>query len=114
MKIYRLKGNKRSLCYIFYLYKKGYESKSKIDQYLKYLKNSNLPNIKEEKLRLLHNQITVQEVSEAINQAKTSKSPGLSVLSAKYYKKLSEQLVIPLKDTMNEILRSGEIPESWK
>uniref|UniRef100_A0A670HVE9 Reverse transcriptase domain-containing protein n=1 Tax=Podarcis muralis TaxID=64176 RepID=A0A670HVE9_PODMU len=45
---------------------------------------------------------------------KLGKAPGPDGLSAKYYKVLGNELLTALADTMNNILRGGKIPDSWR
>uniref|UniRef100_A0A670HZZ0 Reverse transcriptase domain-containing protein n=1 Tax=Podarcis muralis TaxID=64176 RepID=A0A670HZZ0_PODMU len=45
---------------------------------------------------------------------KLGKTPGPDGLSAKYYKVLGNQLAPALCEVMNDILKDGKIPESWR
>uniref|UniRef100_A0A670I8A5 Reverse transcriptase domain-containing protein n=1 Tax=Podarcis muralis TaxID=64176 RepID=A0A670I8A5_PODMU len=93
------------------LYKKGEEDTTQIDRYLKRHKGK---TITEEERAQLNKPISIEEVQNAIKKMKIGKAPGPDGLSAKYYKVLGNQLLPTLCDTMNNILRGGKIPESWR
>uniref|UniRef100_A0A670IGS1 Reverse transcriptase domain-containing protein n=1 Tax=Podarcis muralis TaxID=64176 RepID=A0A670IGS1_PODMU len=93
------------------LYKK---EKEDITQIEKYLENYRGRNITEEERTRLNNPITTEEIQGAIRKMKLGKAPGPDGLSAKYYKVLESQLTPILRDTMNNILRGGKVPETWK
>lgn len=45
---------------------------------------------------------------------KIGKTPRPDGISAKYYKTLSDQITPVLCEVMNNILKEGEIPGTWK
>uniref|UniRef100_A0A670ITK0 Reverse transcriptase domain-containing protein n=1 Tax=Podarcis muralis TaxID=64176 RepID=A0A670ITK0_PODMU len=93
------------------LYKKGEEDLTQIE---KYLERSTGKTVTEEERTQLNRPISLEETERAIKKMKLGKAPGPDGLSAKYYKVLGDQLVQTLCDTMNNILRGGKVPESWK
>ncbi|CAI5787440.1 Hypothetical predicted protein [Podarcis lilfordi] len=58
--------------------------------------------------------IEIEEIEETIKDLKRGKAPGPDGFTAGYYKEMKSILVNPLKETMNNILSKGEIPETWK
>uniref|UniRef100_A0A670ILN7 Reverse transcriptase domain-containing protein n=1 Tax=Podarcis muralis TaxID=64176 RepID=A0A670ILN7_PODMU len=93
------------------LYKKDEEELTHIERYLENCKGKTITD--EEKLQL-NRPINIEEIQCAIKKMKLGKAPGPDGLSAKYYKVLGNQLSAALCDTMNNILRGGKIPESWR
>uniref|UniRef100_A0A670JNS3 Reverse transcriptase domain-containing protein n=1 Tax=Podarcis muralis TaxID=64176 RepID=A0A670JNS3_PODMU len=93
------------------LYKKGEEDSTQIE---KYLERCIGKTVTEEERIQLNRPISIEEIESAIKKMKLGKAPGPDGLSAKYYKVLGDQLVQILCDTMNNILRGGKIPESWR
>uniref|UniRef100_A0A670IIA8 Reverse transcriptase domain-containing protein n=1 Tax=Podarcis muralis TaxID=64176 RepID=A0A670IIA8_PODMU len=93
------------------LYKRGEEDTTQIERYLKRHKGK---TITEEERLQLNKPISIEEVQNAIKKMKIGKAPGPDGLSAKYYKVLGNQLSPALCDTMNNILKGGKIPESWR
>uniref|UniRef100_A0A670J4J4 Reverse transcriptase domain-containing protein n=1 Tax=Podarcis muralis TaxID=64176 RepID=A0A670J4J4_PODMU len=53
-------------------------------------------------------------IKKAIKKMKNGKVPGPDGLSAKYYKTLSNQISPVLGEVMNNILKEGRIPNTWK
>uniref|UniRef100_A0A670HYC8 Reverse transcriptase domain-containing protein n=1 Tax=Podarcis muralis TaxID=64176 RepID=A0A670HYC8_PODMU len=93
------------------LYKKGKEDPIQIERYLE---NCEGRTITEEEKHQLNKPISLEEVRNAMKKMKLGKAPGPDGLPAKYYKVLGNQLSNTLCDTMNNILRGGKIPESWR
>uniref|UniRef100_A0A670IB05 Reverse transcriptase domain-containing protein n=1 Tax=Podarcis muralis TaxID=64176 RepID=A0A670IB05_PODMU len=93
------------------LYKKGEEDPTKIE---KYLENCKGKTITEEERLQLNRPINIEEIQNAMKKMKLGKAPGPDGLPAKYYKVLGSQLSTVLGDTMNNIIRGGKIPDSWR
>uniref|UniRef100_A0A670J9P8 Reverse transcriptase domain-containing protein n=1 Tax=Podarcis muralis TaxID=64176 RepID=A0A670J9P8_PODMU len=47
-------------------------------------------------------------------ETQRGKAPGPDGFTASYYKEMKSVLLNPLKEIMNNVLRKGEIPETWK
>uniref|UniRef100_A0A803TJL4 Reverse transcriptase domain-containing protein n=1 Tax=Anolis carolinensis TaxID=28377 RepID=A0A803TJL4_ANOCA len=93
------------------LYKNTQIDTKKIDQYLADMKVSKLS----ESMKLdLDRQITWEELNSAIDKAKLNKTPGPDGFSALFYKLYKEELGPLLLSTMNQVLLTGEMPESWE
>lgn len=73
-----------------------------------YLNNCNICKVAKEDLRNLTAPISMSELQLAINRLKTGKASG--GLTAIYYLKNQNALIEALKDTMNRILVTGEVP----
>lgn len=58
----------------------------------------------------LNRPVTMMELQQVINQMKLGKTQGQDGLPAKY----QDCLMQPLKDTMSRILKTGNIPDTWK
>uniref|UniRef100_A0A670JHA3 Reverse transcriptase domain-containing protein n=1 Tax=Podarcis muralis TaxID=64176 RepID=A0A670JHA3_PODMU len=80
----------------------------------KYLEENRISSLSEEERNLLNKPIKAEEIQEAIKRMKLGKAPGPDGLSAKYYKVLDELVTPVLCEVMNEILRGGGMPASWK
>ena len=61
-------------------------------------------------------EITVEDVKKQINKMKTGKASGPDEVKVELYKCLCEDddLVLMLKELLNEVLTTGIIPEEWK
>ena len=98
----------------FKFYENLYKSKeTKVDDIKKYLNECDLPVLTREQVGILNAPISVFEVKQVINQAKSGKSPGPDGLTALVYKSFKELLIYPLKEVMNNVLQQGKIPDSW-
>lgn len=93
------------------LYEKGSENSAEIKNYLD---RNEVKYISEEDRLQLNEEITVNEIKEAISRMKIGKAPGPDGLSIKYYKILEEYLAPVLKDVFNNIFQGGKAPASWK
>lgn len=99
------------LDYYTRLYQKQQIPENKIDEYIK---KCNLEKLTEEDKEFTNNEITIQEIKEAIKRLKTGKTPGNDGFTAEYYKKFQEYLIDPLKNLFNSILQGADIPQSWR
>lgn len=93
------------------LYKRGEETEQEIDQFLQ---KHHLEQIVEDERAALEEKITQEEIKKAIKKMKAEKAPGPDGLPAKYYKILINQISPVLGEVMNNILREGKIPNTWK
>uniref|UniRef100_A0A670I6B9 Reverse transcriptase domain-containing protein n=1 Tax=Podarcis muralis TaxID=64176 RepID=A0A670I6B9_PODMU len=93
------------------LYKRGKETKQEIEHFLQ---EHHLKQIPKEEKEILDQKITQEEIKKAIKKMKNGKVPGPDGLSAKYYKTLSNQISPVLGEVMNNILKEGRIPNTWK
>lgn len=58
--------------------------------------------------------ISSTEIQNVIGNANLGKAPGPDRFSAKYFKTFKEELILILQILINEIIRTEEIPSSWK
>uniref|UniRef100_A0A670K2B4 Reverse transcriptase domain-containing protein n=1 Tax=Podarcis muralis TaxID=64176 RepID=A0A670K2B4_PODMU len=97
------------------LYNRGKETEKEIDQYLQ---KHHLKQIAKEEKEALDQKITQEEIKKAIGKMKAGKAPGPDGLPAKYYKTLINQIAPVLGEVMNNILnnilKEGRIPKTWK
>uniref|UniRef100_A0A670II65 Reverse transcriptase domain-containing protein n=1 Tax=Podarcis muralis TaxID=64176 RepID=A0A670II65_PODMU len=93
------------------LYKRGKETKQEIEHFLQ---EHHLKQIPKEEKEILDQKITQEEIKKANKKMKNGKVPGPDGLSAKYYKTLSNQISPVLGEVMNNILKEGRIPNTWK
>uniref|UniRef100_A0A670K5V5 Reverse transcriptase domain-containing protein n=1 Tax=Podarcis muralis TaxID=64176 RepID=A0A670K5V5_PODMU len=80
----------------------------------RFLKDKMVQKIPIEKRQQLNTPIETEEIEEVIKEFKRGKAPGPDGFTAGYYKEMKSILVEPLKEIMNNTLRRGEIPETWK
>ena len=58
--------------------------------------------------------IKIEEVEEAIAKAKSGKCPGADGIPIEFYKKYSKLLAPFITKLFNNIIDTGEVPESWE
>uniref|UniRef100_A0A670IED3 Reverse transcriptase domain-containing protein n=1 Tax=Podarcis muralis TaxID=64176 RepID=A0A670IED3_PODMU len=80
----------------------------------RFLKDKEVQKIPIDKKRRLNTPIEKEEIEDVIKELKRGKAPGPDGFTVGYYKEMKSILVSPLKETMNNILKKGEIPETWK
>uniref|UniRef100_A0A670IWQ4 Reverse transcriptase domain-containing protein n=1 Tax=Podarcis muralis TaxID=64176 RepID=A0A670IWQ4_PODMU len=102
---------KEFLNYYRSLYKNKERNNSRIERFLK---DKIVQKIPTDKKQRLNEPIEIEEIEEVIKDLKRGKAPGPDGFTAGYYKEMKSVLVNPLKEIMNNILRKGEIPETWK
>lgn len=93
------------------LFEKKYENLGKIKTYLQKVKIKKVP---ERFKALLKEEITTEEIYEAISRAKSGKAPGPDGFTSKFLKTFKEQLVPYLGEVMNGILKGQDMPSSWR
>uniref|UniRef100_A0A670HN63 Reverse transcriptase domain-containing protein n=1 Tax=Podarcis muralis TaxID=64176 RepID=A0A670HN63_PODMU len=90
------------------------KERNKLRRIERFLKDKRVQKISKEEKQRLNTPIGNEEIEEAIKDLKRGKAPGPDGFTAGYYKEMKSILMGPLKETMNNILRKGEIPETWK
>lgn len=93
------------------LFKSEVDDKGKIKQYLQ---ENNLKKVPERVKKVLDQEITSEEIMEAIGELKLGKSPGTDGITSGLYKLYKTQLMSYLGQLMNAVMKGEEIPYSWK
>lgn len=78
-----------------------------------YLRKQKLSEITGEQRSILNGSIMVREVVEAINEIKPGKVLGLD-RTGSYCRCFEDERILPTQATMNSILQSSKIRDSWK
>lgn len=58
--------------------------------------------------------ITKEEISAAISNLNTNKSPGTDSFPPEWYKSMKDHLLPLLEPSFNYIFKGGSLPPSWK
>ena len=58
--------------------------------------------------------ITVDEVTKAIEHFKPNKSPGIDGITSTYALQIKEIIATPLHYLFNKLIETNEVPEDWK
>lgn len=83
------------------------------ERYLRNLFGDNRPTEAPEVVKGESLPILLEEVTKAIGDTKSNKSPGEDGISAEHFKHLSENTIRKLTRLFNEIYESGQIPLDW-
>ena len=86
----------------------------RVHQETQFLDNINLPQIPEEDRINLDKELTLKEISEAIDAMRAGKTAGPDGLPIDIYKKCKEKLLTPLLEMMLEAFQEGLLPMSMR
>ena len=97
-------------------YEKLYSSECPPNQKLQsqFLDNLNIPKLSEEDQIDLEKELTIQELSAAIDAMTAGKTSGPDGLPIDIYKKFKDKLLSPLLDMLLEAFQEGLLPESMR
>uniref|UniRef100_A0A670KGT6 Reverse transcriptase domain-containing protein n=1 Tax=Podarcis muralis TaxID=64176 RepID=A0A670KGT6_PODMU len=80
----------------------------------RFLRDKGVQKIPTEEKQRLNTPIGKDEIEDVIKELKRGKAPGPDGFTAGYYKEMKNVLMRPMKEIMDNILRKGELPETWK
>ena len=108
-------SNNEILTKIFNFYKALYQSRGPSKENIsKYLKGIQFPQISNRHRELCENPFSEAEASDAVQNLKLNKSPGLDGLTPEFYQTFWEELKYPYLDMITESLRQGSLPCSMR
>jgi len=93
------------------LYKSENVNEKEINEYVS---NCNTKQLSENDKELCEQEITLDEICNAIDSVKENKSPGLDGITPEFYKAFKNDIVQPLYEMIIETYNEGELPDSLK
>ncbi|KAF7245269.1 hypothetical protein EYD10_08704 [Varanus komodoensis] len=92
------------------LYQNDEFSTEKVNEYIQ---KGDLPKLPKKYQKVLNQEVTITEVTEAIKRQKNDKTPGPDGLPAEFYKSFEGIFTTLLKDICNAALLNAKIPNTW-
>jgi len=79
-----------------------------------YLENINIKTLSDKERQQCDQEISIQEICNAIDNLKENKSPGLDGLTPEFYKIFKEDIIQSLYEMIVESYKEGELPDSLR
>ncbi len=99
---------------VFYERLYSSECSPNLDGQTKFLNDLNVPKLSEEESKTLDEEITKQEITDAIGSMHARKAAGLDGIPIDLYKTFQSKLLTPLLEVFQESFRNGLLPASMR